>query len=239
MKIGRAVIKIGGEALLDSGDFGIDFKEAKKVARRIRGIEDDGYEMAIVMGGGNLWRGAEHVKEGIRRVTADEIGMTGTVMNCLALRDALEQEEISVRLHTSLNMSPLAERYSRKRAKHQLQKGYVVLIGAGTGHPFFTTDTAAALRALELEADALIKATKVDGVYDKDPKKHEGAELKKKMTYLEAINKDIGVMDKTAMTVCMNEGLPIVICNLKKPEFLENVLEGKKVGSLVAPEGVE
>ncbi len=233
------MIKIGGEALLDSGDFGIDFKEALKIAERLKGIKDAGYEIMIVMGGGNLWRGAEHVKEGINRVTADEVGMLGTVMNCLALRDALEQAGIEARLHTSLNMSPLTERYSRKRALHQLEKGYVVIIGAGTGHPFFTTDTAAALRALELDADVLIKATKVDGIYSEDPEENENARLLDKLTYLEAINKDIGVMDKTAVTVCMNEGLPIIICNLKKPGCLEDVLKGKKVGSLVAAEGFE
>ncbi len=225
--------------MLDSGDFGISFKEARKVARRLKGIKDEGYQLVIVMGGGNLWRGAEHVKEGINRVTADEVGMIGTVMNCLALRDALEQAGISSRLHTSLNMSPLAERYSRKRALHQLQKGYIVIVGAGTGHPFFTTDTAAALRALELGADVLVKATKVDGIYSKDPKEYEDAKLLDRLTYLEAINKDIRVMDKTAVTVCMNEKLPIIICNLKKPGCLENVLAGKEVGSLIAPEGAK
>jgi len=229
----RIMLKIGGESIAGVDGFGIDIDKTNKLAKKIKSIYQKHIQISIVMGGGNFWRGAEKVCLGMDRAVADEIGMLGTMMNCLALRDAFRRIGVENRLHTSLPIGSIAESYSRLRCCYHLQKGYIVIIGAGTGHPFFTTDTAAALRALELNADILIKATKVDGIYSEDPKKNPNAERFEHLTYIEAITKNIRVIDNTAITVCMNSNLPILVCDLEKPNNLFNAAMGKKVGSII------
>jgi uridylate kinase len=229
----RVIIKIGGESLSNPGGCGIDPARAEAVAARIAAIHAQEIETAVVIGAGNLWRGMDGMAHGMDRARADQIGMIATVMNALALADALEREGVVTRVQTAIEMRAIAEPYIRLRATRHLEKGRVVIFGAGTGSPYFTTDTAAALRAAEIGADLLVKATKVDGVYDKDPHKFSDAERFERLTYLEALNLQLQVMDSTAITLCMDNHVPIVVLDLWDADSLERVVRGESVGTLV------
>lgn len=235
----RVVLKLGGEALAGPGGYGIDPLQAELVASKIVDVLKYEVQVAIVLGGGNLWRGVDGLDHGMDRATADHIGMLGTVMNSLALRDALERKGVTVRVHTALEMKTIAEPYIRLRAIHQLEKGYVVIIGAGTGDPYFTTDTAAALRAMEINADILIKATKVDGIYEEDPHLNPQAQRYEELTCIEALNLRVGVMDSTAITLCMDNSLPILVIDLWEPSSLERAVLGEKIGSIITAEALD
>jgi uridylate kinase len=231
----RILLKLGGEALAGEGGFGIDPDQADIVAGKIRRLRDLGVEVAIVMGAGNLWRGKDGLAHGMERVTADHMGMLATVMNALALADALLRAGVEPRVQTAIDMHAVAEPYIRGRAIRHMEKGRTVLLAAGTGNPYFTTDTAAALRAMEIHAEVLIKATKVDGVYDKDPKANSDAKRFDRLGFIEAVNLRLGVMDSTALTLCMENDLPIVVLDLWQPGSLEQAVLGVPVGTFVGP----
>lgn len=230
----RILLKISGEALSGPQGFGIDPLRAEEVAKRIRQIYKTGVEIAIVIGAGNLWRGSQGLERGMDRTTADYMGMLATVMNALALMDALERQNVDTRVQTAIEMRAVAEPYIRRRAIRHLEKERVVIFGAGTGNPFFSTDTAAALRAVEISADILIKATKVDGVYDSDPVENPDAVLFKELTHMDAINRQLRVMDNTALSLCMDNEMPILVLNMWDPDALQQSLTGEKVGTLVS-----
>jgi uridylate kinase len=230
---GRILLKMGGEALAGPGGFGIDPMRANEVAGIVKSIYDVGIEVAIVIGGGNLWRGTEGVGQGMERSTADHMGMIATVMNALALQDALERIGIATRVQTAVEMRTIAEPYIRLRAIRHLEKGRVVIIGGGTGNPYFTTDTAGALRAMEVGADVLIKATKVDGVYDSDPHLNRDAKRFDRINYIDALNMRLRVMDSTAISLCMENNLPIVVLNLWHEGSLARLVSGEQVGTLI------
>lgn len=232
-KYGRVLIKLGGEALAGPGGTGISPVRAKEVAAKIKAVKDHGIEIAMVIGGGNVWRGEDGIGHGMDRATADHMGMLATVMNALALRDALEQVKVVTRVQTAIEMRTLAEPYIRLRALRHLEKGRAVIFGGGTGNPFFTTDSAGALRALEINADALIKATKVDAVYDDDPHSNPDAKRYSHLSYIEALNMQVGVMDSTAISLCMDNNLPIVVVDLWGPGSLEQAALGEPVGTLI------
>jgi uridylate kinase len=227
------IIKIGGESLSNPGGSGINPASAEVVAARIAGIHAQEIEVGIVIGAGNLWRGTDALAQAMDRTRADQIGMLATVMNALALADALEREGVITRVQTAIEMRAIAEPYIRLRAVRHLEKARVVVFGAGTGNPYFTTDTAAALRAAEVGADLLIKATKVDGVYDRDPQKFPDAKRFDRLTYLDALNMQLRVMDSTALTLCMDNQIPIVVLNLWDEDALERVVRGESVGTLI------
>jgi len=229
----RVLLKLGGEALAGLQGSGIDPHQAEAAATKIREIKEEGVEIALVLGAGNLWRGADGLVHGMDRTTADHMGMLATVMNSLALRDALERQGVATRVQTAIEMRSVAEPYIRGRAIRHLEKGRVVIIGAGTGNPFFTTDTAAALRAMEVDAEVLIKATKVDGVYDSDPLQNPEARFFDRLTYLQALSMRVGVLDSTAITLCMENDLPIIVMNLWTPDSLTKVIRGEKIGTLI------
>lgn len=229
----RVMLKISGESLAEPDQFGIHIHRAEDLAQKIKDIHDLGVQVAIVMGGGNLWRGAQGIAKGMEKETADHIGMLGTVMNCLALSDALKHKGKIVRLHTSVSMTEIAEPYVRLRALHQMEKGYIIILGAGTGHPYFTTDTAAALRGVELNSDIFIKATNVDFLYEEDPRKNPEAEPIKRISYMDVLKKGLKVMDSTAITLCMNNHLPIKIINLWKENSLKRALTEENFGSII------
>jgi len=229
----RILLKLSGEALAGPEGFGIDPDRAEDIAHRVQDVRDMGVDVAIVIGAGNLWRGKSGLDRGMDRATADYMGMLGTMMNALALMDAMERHGMVTRVQTAIEMRAVAEPYIRRRAIRHLEKGRVVILGGGTGNPFFSTDTAAALRAVEIEADVLIKATKVDGVYDKDPITNPDAIRFETLTYMETINRRLEVMDSTAISLCMDNKLPILVLNLWKPDDLRNSLFGEQVGTLV------
>lgn len=229
----RVIIKIGGESLSNPGGCGINPARAEVVAARIAAIHARGIGVGVVIGAGNLWRGTDALAQAMDRTRADQIGMLATVMNALALADALEREGVITRVQTAIEMRAIAEPYIRLRAVRHLEKARVVVFGAGTGNPYFTTDTAAALRAAETGADLLIKATKVDGVYDRDPQKFPDAKRFDHLTYLEALNMQLRVMDSTALTLCMDNHIPIVVLNLWDEDSLERVVGGESVGTFI------
>ena len=234
-KYKRIMLKLGGEAMSGRGLQGIDPKAIAYLAEEIQAVKAHGIEIAIVIGGGNFWRGNDPYAQGMDRASADYIGMLGTVMNALALQDALERRGTDTRVQTAVEMRAMAEPYIRRRAIRHLEKGRVVIFGAGTGNPFFTTDTAAALRAQEIDADVMIKATKVDGVYDKDPFKYADAKKFERMTYSEAIvMEDVQVMDNTAFTMCMEHDLPIVVFDLSQPRAIERAVMGEAIGTIIS-----
>jgi uridylate kinase len=233
LKYHRILLKLGGESLAGPNGIGIDAKQAADIARRVKEVREYGVDVAIVIGAGNLWRGRVGKEMGMDPATADYMGMLGTVMNALGLMDALEHEGVMTRVMTSIEMHTVAEPYIRRRAIRHLEKGRVVIFGGGTGNPFFSTDTAAALRATEIDADVVIKATKVDGVYDSDPRKNPQAIKFDTITYLEAISRRLEVMDSTALTMCMEHKLPILVLNLWDENALKSALFGEKVGTLV------
>jgi len=233
LKYHRVLLKLSGEALASPGGSGIDPKAAVQIAERVRDVREMGVDVAIVIGAGNLWRGRVGLELGMDRATADYMGMLATVMNALALMDALESLNVITRVQSAIEMRTVAEPYIRRRAIRHLEKGRVVIFGGGTGNPYFSTDTAAALRAMEIDADVLIKATKVDGVYDSDPKKNADAVKFDHLTYIDTLNRGLGVMDSTAVSLCMENKLPILVLNLWDPSALRKVLLGESVGTLV------
>ena len=236
LKYQRVLLKLSGEALSGPENFGIDPTRAEDVARKVAKVKEMGVDIAIVIGAGNLWRGRRGLESGMDRTTADYMGMLATVMNALALMDAMEQIGIVTRVQSAIEMHAVAEPYIRRRAIRHLEKGRVVILGGGTGNPYFSTDTAAALRAMEIGADVLIKATKVDGVYDSDPQINPDAKLFDHLTYIDAINRRLEVMDSTAISLCMDNNLPLLVLNLWSPEDLPKALRGEKVGTLVTGE---
>ncbi len=229
----RILLKLSGEALAGEGGTGIDPAKANDIAERVKSVHEMGVDVAIVIGAGNLWRGSSGKHAGMDRATADYMGMLATVMNALALMDALERVDVETRVQSAIEMRSVAEPYIRRRAIRHLEKGRVVLFGGGTGNPYFSTDTAAALRAMEIGADVVIKATKVDGVFDKDPVKFDDAQKFDHLSYIETLNRRLQVMDSTAVSLCMENKLPILVLNLWDVEALPNALRGEAVGTLV------
>ena len=233
LKYKRVLLKLSGEALAADGGIGIDPLKAEEIASKISAIHQQGVEVAIVIGGGNLWRGRIGLERGMDPPTADYMGMLATIMNALALMDAVERSGVVVRVQTSLEMRSVAEPYIRRRAIRHIEKGRVVIFGGGTGNPYFSTDTAAALRAMEIGADVLIKGTKVDGVYDSDPITNPEAKKFDQLTYIEWLNRRLGVMDSTAITLCMENNLPILVLDMWDQEAVHQALAGAPVGTLV------
>jgi uridylate kinase len=229
----RVLLKLSGEALMGEAPFGIDPAVTSQVAREIGEIQQLGVQTGIVIGGGNLFRGLAASARGMDRSTADYMGMLATVINALALQDALEQHGITTRLATAIEMRAVAEPFIRRRALRHLEKGRVVVFAAGTGNPYFTTDTAAALRAMEMKADVILKGTKVDGIYTADPMLHPDATRFDTISYLQVLEQGLKVMDATAISLCMDNHLPIVVFNLRTPGNLRRVIMGEPVGSVV------
>jgi uridylate kinase len=234
LKYKRILLKLSGEALSGKSGFGIDVDEAESVADRIKEVREMGVEVAVVIGGGNMWRGKQGLEHGMDRATADYMGMLATVMNGLTVMDALERAGVYTRVMSAIEMRAIAEPYIRRRAIRHLEKGRVVVFSAGTGNPYFSTDTAAALRATEISADVVIKATKVDGVYDADPNKSLDAKKFDHMTYIDFLNRRLTVMDSTAVTLCMENNLPILVLNFWDKTALTSALRGEAVGTLVS-----
>jgi len=228
------MLKLSGETLAGPEGFGINAQKARDIAQRVKEVSNLGIQVGIVIGAGNLWRGRTGLEMGMDQATADYMGMLGTVMNALALMDAMEKLNIETRVQSAIEMRAVAEPYIRRRAIRHLEKGRVVIFGGGTGNPFFSTDTAAALRATEIGADVLIKATKVDGMYDSDPKNNHRAKKFDKISYIEALNLRQAVMDSTAVSLCMENKLPILILDFWDNSALLKAIKGEKVGTLVS-----
>jgi uridylate kinase len=229
----RVLLKLSGEAMMGEQPFGIDPATTSQIANEIKEIQQLGVQVAVVIGGGNLFRGLAASAKGMDRATADYMGMLATVINSLALQDALEKLGVNTRVAAAIEMRAVAEPFIRRRAVRHLEKGRVVVFAAGTGNPYFTTDTAAALRAMEMRADAILKGTKVDGIYTADPMLHPEAERYETISYLDVIGQSLKVMDSTAITLCMDNKLPIVVFNLRKPGNLKKVIMGEPVGTRV------
>lgn len=229
----RVLIKLSGEAFTGKKGYGIDQEAVNEVAGQIKDIKELGVEIAIVLGAGNLYRGKKGEKAGVDRVTGDYIGMMATVMNALALQNALEYLQIETSVQTALHIEKIAEQYTRKDALARLQRGAIVIFACGTGNPYFTTDTAAALRAIEIKADILFKATKVDGVYDKDPERYKNARFYPEISYSGVLKKDLQVMDLTAITLCKENQLPLVVFNMRKKGNLKKAVLGEHIGTIV------
>ena len=234
LKYKRILLKLSGEALGGEGGLGINVDEADVIASRVKEVYDMGVEVALVIGAGNLWRGKQGLERGMDRATADYMGMLGTVMNALVVMDALERAGVYTRVMSAIEMRAIAEPYIRRRAIRHLEKGRVVIFSAGTGTPYFSTDTAAALRATEIGADVVIKATKVDGVYDSDPKKNPEATKFEHMKHIDFLSRRLTVMDSTAVTLCMENNLPILVLNFWDVKALTGALRGEHVGTLVS-----
>jgi uridylate kinase len=234
LKYKRILLKLSGEALAGPTGMGIDPKRAYEIAKVIKQVWETGVEVGVVIGAGNLWRGLSGENVGMDRATADYMGMLATVMNALAMMDALEQIDVTTRVMSAIEMRTVAEPYIRRRALRHFEKGRVVIFGGGTGNPYFSTDTAAALRATEVGAEVVIKATKVDGVYDRDPKKHPDAVRFETITHMDALSMRLNVMDSTAISLCMDNDLPILVLNFFEPGVLMRALEGENVGTLVS-----
>ena len=234
MKYKRVLLKLSGEALAGDDHFGINANTVADIARQIKEAKDLGVEIAIVCGGGNIWRGVTGAQMGMERSSADYMGMLATVMNGLAVQNALEQLGVQTRLLSAIEMRQIAEPYIRRRAVRHLEKGRVVIFGAGSGNPYFSTDTAAALRAAEIEADVILLAKNVDGVYDKDPNKFADAKKYDKLTYMEVIEQGLQVMDTTATTLCMDNNIPILVFGISEEGNIKKVMEGQKIGTIVS-----
>ena len=228
----RVMLKISGEALSGANGFGFDFEVVGRIAREVKTLVDMGVEVGLVVGGGNIWRG--RTGEGMDRTTADHMGMLATCINALALQDALEGIGVMTRVQTAIEMKEIAEQFIRRRAVRHLEKGRVVIFGAGSGNPYFSTDTAAALRAAEIEADVILLAKNVDGVYDKDPNKFADAKKYDKLTYMEVIEQGLQVMDTTATTLCMDNNIPILVFGISEEGNIKKVMEGQKIGTIVS-----
>jgi len=229
----RVLLKLSGEALMGSQGFGIDPEIVGRIASEIRDVHELGVEIAIVIGGGNIFRGLAASSQGFDRVSADHMGMLGTVINALALQDALEQMNVHTRVQSAIEMRQVAEMFIRRRAIRHLEKGRVVIFAAGTGNPYFSTDTTAALRAMEIKAKVILKATKVDGIYDADPVKVKTAKLFAEISYIDVLTQGLGVMDTTAISLCMDNKVPIVVFNMKTKGNIKRVIMGEKIGSRV------
>ncbi|MEK3734602.1 MULTISPECIES: UMP kinase [Paenibacillus] len=230
----RVILKVSGESLAGQNGYGIDADTIGSIAQQVRDVVELGVEVAIVCGGGNIWRGIAGSANGIDRATADYMGMLATVMNSLALQDALEQIGVPTRVQTSISMQQIAEPYIRRRAIRHLEKGRVVIFAAGTGNPYFSTDTTAALRAAEIEAEVILMAkNKVDGVYSADPFKDETAEKYEQLTYLDVLNKNLGVMDSTASSLCMDNNIPLIVFAITEQGNIKRVVLGEKIGTIV------
>ncbi len=237
VKYRRALLKLSGEALIGEGSFGLDLDTVAGIATQIKRVVEMGVEMAAVVGGGNIFRGAEAAAHGMDRATADYAGMLATVINALVLQDALERQGVPTRTLSAIPVQAVAEPHIRRRAIRHLEKGRVVLFAAGTGNPYMTTDTAAALRAIEIHAEVLLMAkNRVDGVYDADPRKYPGAHKFDRLNYLEAINRRLEVMDSTALSLCMDNNLPIMVFDLQTPGNIERAVAGEAIGTLVCGE---
>jgi uridylate kinase len=230
----RVLLKLSGEALQGASGFGIDPVVISDIADEIREVHAIGVEIALVIGGGNIFRGLAASMQGLDRASADYMGMLATVLNSLALQDALERIGVVTRVQSAIAMQELCEPYIRRKAIRHLEKGRVVIFAAGTGNPYFTTDTAASLRAMEIHADAILKATKVDGVYSKDPAKYKDAKLYDKLTYLDVLKKGLGVMDSTAISLCMDNNMEIYVFNMIKKGNIKRILQGQKIGTIVS-----
>jgi len=236
-KYKRVMLKLSGEALSGEHNFGIDTPTLTKIARQIKQVMEMGVGVAIVVGGGNIWRGAEAEAGGMDRVTADYAGMLATVINALALQDVLEREEVTTRTQSAIGINQVAEPYIRRRAIRHLEKGRVVIFAGGTGNPYMTADTAAALRAIEISADVLLMTkNNVDGIYTSDPKKDPGARKLDRITHLEALNMRLEVMDATALSLCLENKLPIIVFDLQAPRSMEQAVLGEPIGTLVSGE---
>jgi uridylate kinase len=233
LKYKRILLKLSGESLAGENEFGIDPKILDFFSDEIKKVHDLGVQVGIVIGGGNIYRGLNAGGQGIDRVTGDQMGMLATMINSLALQNACENKGMYTRLMTAINMSAIAEPYIRRRAIRHLEKGRVVIFGAGTGHPYFSTDTAASLRAVEIEANAILKGTRVDGVFDSDPEKNPNAFRFEEITYFDILQKNLRVMDMTAISLCKENNLPIIIFNMDKPDNLLKVVTGENVGTSV------
>ncbi len=229
----RVLLKLSGEALMGEAGYGIDPEILESLAAQIEQVCEDGIEIAIVVGGGNIFRGLKASSSGMDRAQADYMGMLATIMNALALQDALERRGVYTRVMSAIAMQQIAEPYIRRRAVRHMEKGRVVIFAAGTGNPYFTTDTTAALRALEINADAVMKATRVDGVYDADPKTHPDAVKFDELTYIEVLKRGLQVMDSTAISLCMDNDLPIIVFNMEVEGNIDRALKGEPVGTIV------
>ena len=232
----KILLKLSGEALMGDQEFGISSDVITSYAKQIKEIVDLGVEVSIVIGGGNIFRGISGAAQGVDRVTGDHMGMLATVINSLALQNSIEKLGVPTRVQTAIEMPKVAEPFIKRRAQRHLEKGRVVILGAGTGNPYFTTDTAAALRAIEMETDVVIKATKVDGIYDKDPVKFADAKKYEKVTYNEVLAKDLKVMDATAISLCRENKLPIIVFNSLVEGNLKKVIMGENIGTTVVAE---
>lgn len=229
----RVLLKLSGESLRGPGGFGLDSDAIELVSDEIKSVRSMGVETAVVIGGGNIFRGVSSSSRGMDRSTADYMGMLATVINALALQDFLERKGLSTRVQTALEIKQVAEPFIKRKAMRHLEKGRIVIFAAGTGNPFFTTDTAATLRALQMGADIIMKATKVDGVYDKDPAKHQDAVKFSELTYMEMLKKGLRVMDATSVSLCMEEKIPIVVFDLFEKGNIEKIVRGRKVGTII------
>lgn len=232
-KYRRVLVKLSGEALAGEASFGIDHKKIHWIAQQIKTLTRNGVQIALVLGGGNILRGARAETHGMERVAADHMGMLATVINSLAMQDGLEKQGVATRVQTAIEMQKLAEPYIRRRAIRHLEKGRVVIFAAGTGNPYFSTDTAAALRAVEIGADVIMKATNVGGVYSADPRKHKNAVFFKELKYMDVIQRRLAVMDATAITLCMENQLPLIVFDLNQKDNIKKAVFGQKIGTLV------
>jgi uridylate kinase len=233
-KYKRVLLKISGEALCKEGGYGIDTAILARIAGEIQEVTKTGVQLAILIGAGNIFRGVAGSAKGMDRASADYMGMLATVINALALQDALESRGVFTRVQSAIAMEEVAEPYIRRRAIRHLEKGRVVIFAAGTGNPFFTTDTAASLRAIEIGADAILKATRVDGVYDRDPLKQKGAKRFERLTYLDVLKNELKVMDATAISLCMDNQMPIVVFNMTQKGNIQKAVRGEPIGTVVA-----
>jgi uridylate kinase len=233
LKYKRILLKLSGESLMGEKGFGIDHNVLNFFGDEVKKVHAAGVQLGIVIGGGNIYRGLSAGDQGIDRVTGDYMGMLATVINSLALQNAIEHRGIHTRLLSALHMQEIAEPYIRRRAMRHLEKGRVIILGAGTGHPYFSTDTAASLRAIEIEADAIVKGTRVDGIYDSDPEKNSNAFKFEKISYLDILKKNLRVMDLTAVSLCQENDLPLVVFNMNAPDNLLKLVYGESVGTVV------
>lgn len=232
-KYKRIMLKLSGEVLMGERDYGVDPTVVESIAAEIKEVHELGVEISIVIGGGNIFRGIEGSARGMDRVSADYAGMLATVINALTLQDALEKQDVKTRVISAIEMKELAEPYIRRRAVRHLEKGRVVIFAAGTGNPYFTTDTAASLRAMEMHAEVIMKGTKVDGVYDKDPVKDSSAKRFDRVSYIDVLNKELGVMDATAISLCKDNSMPIIVFDVKNRGNIVRIIKGENVGTIV------
>jgi uridylate kinase len=232
-KFKRVLLKLSGEVLMGEQGFGIDSLVVQRIANEIKDVHSLGVQVAIVIGGGNIFRGLKASEEGFDRVTGDHMGMLATVINALAIQDALEKMDVFTRVLSAIEMKQVCEMYIRRRAVRHLEKNRVVIFAAGTGNPYFSTDTTAALRAMEIKAEVILKATKVEGIYDADPVKVSTAKMYTKISYMDVLTQNLGVMDSTAISLCKDNNVPIIVFNIKTKGNIRRVIEGEKIGSLV------